>query len=41
MTECLKRGIYPSWSAANTASLALAEKLGYHLDREHDIQILM
>ncbi|WP_343209198.1 GNAT family N-acetyltransferase [Anaerolentibacter hominis] len=30
--ECLKRGLYPSWDAANKESLHLAEKLGYHLD---------
>ena len=28
--ECLERGLYPSWDAQNRASLALAEKLGYH-----------
>ncbi|MDC7286465.1 GNAT family N-acetyltransferase [Blautia schinkii] len=28
--ECLKRGLYPSWDAQNTWSVALAEKLGYH-----------
>lgn len=27
--DCLERGIYPSWDAANPASAALAEKLGY------------
>ncbi len=27
--ECLKRGLYPSWDAANPASAALARKLGY------------
>lgn len=27
---CLQRGLYPSWDAANLASVALAEKLGYH-----------
>lgn len=27
--ECLNRGLYPSWDAANPASAALAEKLGY------------
>lgn len=26
---CLKRGLYPSWDAANPASAALAQKLGY------------
>jgi GNAT superfamily N-acetyltransferase len=33
--ECLKRGLYPSWDAANKESLALAEKLGYHFDKEY------
>lgn len=27
--ECLDRGLYPSWDAANLSSVALAEKLGY------------
>ena len=29
--SCLERGLYPSWDAANLISVALAEKLGYHL----------
>lgn len=29
--ECLKRGLYPSWDAANVASVGLAEQLGYKL----------
>lgn len=33
--ECLKRGLYPSWDAQNTWSVALAEKLGYHYDKEY------
>lgn len=33
--ECLKRGIYPSWDAHNKASLSLAQKLGYSLDKEY------
>lgn len=33
--ECLARGIYPSWDAQNRGSVALAEKLGYHFDREY------
>lgn len=33
--ECLNRGLYPSWDAANKESAALAEKLGYHFDREY------
>lgn len=35
--ECLTRGIYPSWDAHNTGSLNLAEKLGYHFDREYSV----
>lgn len=33
--ECLDRGLYPSWDAANKASVALSEKLGYHFDKEY------
>ncbi len=33
--ECLKRGLYPSWDAMNPESVALALKLGYHLDKEY------
>lgn len=33
--ECLKRGLYPSWDAHNLASVALAEKLGYHFSHEY------
>lgn len=33
--SCLEKGKYPSWDAANPASVALAEKLGYHFDREY------
>lgn len=32
---CLDRGLYPSWDAHDLRSVALAEKLGYHLDREY------
>lgn len=32
---CLKRGWYPSWDAQNLWSVALAEKLGYHFEREY------
>ncbi|HHV08970.1 MAG TPA: GNAT family N-acetyltransferase [Clostridiales bacterium] len=39
--ECLKRGIYPEWEAANMDSVALAEKLGYHYDRAFDIYSLL
>lgn len=33
--ECLKRGWYPSWDAHDLRSVALAEKLGYHMDAEY------
>lgn len=33
--ECLNKGLYPSWDAANFESVSLAEKLGYHLEREY------
>lgn len=33
--ECLKRGLYPNWDAHSKESLALAQKLGYALDREY------
>lgn len=35
--ECIKRNIYPSWDAANTNSIGLAEKLGYERDSEYKI----
>ncbi|MCH5249465.1 MAG: GNAT family N-acetyltransferase [Lachnospiraceae bacterium] len=34
--ECLERGLYPSWDAQNTWSVALAEKLGYHFNYAYD-----
>lgn len=33
---CLDRGWYPNWDAANPASAALAEKLGYRIARAYD-----
>jgi len=35
--ECLDRGLYPSWDAQNTGSVALAEKLGYHFDHAYPV----
>lgn len=35
ITECLKKGLYPSWDAQNKWSVSLAEKLGYHFDHEY------
>lgn len=35
--ECLSKKLYPSWDAQNTVSVALAEKLGYHFDREYPV----
>lgn len=33
--ECLDRGLYPSWDAVDLRSVALSEKLGYHMDKEY------
>lgn len=33
--ECLDRDLYPSWDAANLWSVGLAQKLGYHFEREY------
>ena len=35
--ECLARGLYPSWDAYDLRSVALAEKLGYHLDHPYTV----
>jgi hypothetical protein len=35
--ECMERNIYPRWDAANLGSVALAEKLGYHFDKEYEV----
>jgi len=34
--DCMGQNIYPRWDAANLGSVALAEKLGYHLDKEYE-----
>lgn len=39
--ECLERNLYPEWEAANPESVALAEKLGYHFDKEYDVYSLI
>lgn len=33
--NCLDKHIYPRWDAANIESVALAEKLGYHFEKEY------
>ena len=33
--ECLERGLYPGWDAHDGRSLALAEQLGYRLERPY------
>ncbi|MDT0121580.1 GNAT family N-acetyltransferase [Paenibacillus sp. RRE4] len=35
--ECLSRNIHPNWEAANIESVALAEKLGYKLEKEYEV----
>ena len=32
---CLREGLYPSWDAANPASVRLAEKLGYEFSHTY------
>ncbi len=39
--ECVSRGLYPSWDAANTASVALAQRLGYTFDKEYDTFVVV
>ncbi len=38
--ECLEGGIYPSYDAANLASVGVAQKLGYQLERPYDTYII-
>lgn len=38
--ECLNRNLYPSWDAHDLRSVALAEKLGYHLDKPYVTYVL-
>lgn len=33
--NCINSRLYPSWDAQNKGSVALAEKLGYHFDKEY------
>lgn len=37
LLECMERGIYPNWDAANEQSVGLAEKLGYVFHREYQV----
>lgn len=39
--DCLKKGLYPSWDAHTKESLTLAQKLGYTLDQEYSVYILL
>lgn len=34
--ECLEKGLYPSWDAANRESILLAQQLGYIFTEEYD-----
>ena len=40
MLECAARQLTPSWDAQNTASMRLAEKLGFTLERAYDAYVL-
>jgi len=37
--DCLERGLYAGWDAANEPSIRMAEKLGYLFDREYTAYI--
>lgn len=37
---CLDRGLYPSWDAATLISVALAQKLGYHVDTPYPTYLI-
>lgn len=37
LLECMERGIYPNWDAANERSVSLAEKLGYIFHRKYQV----
>lgn len=39
--ECLGRNLYPSWDAHDLRSVALAEKLGYHMDKPYTVYIML
>ncbi|MDF2941499.1 MAG: hypothetical protein K0S01_357 [Herbinix sp.] len=38
--ECISRNIYPRWDAANLASVAVAEKLGYRFSHEYTVYMV-
>ncbi|MGE7881906.1 GNAT family N-acetyltransferase [Bacillus sp. NPDC094077] len=38
--DCLEKGIYPNWDAANSTSAKLAEKLGYVFDKAYDTYVV-
>ena len=38
--DCLARGLYPSWDAANLMSLSLAQQLGYHFSHTYPYLML-
>lgn len=40
IAECERRGLYPSWDAHNPESAALAQKLGYHMDKAYQAYVL-
>lgn len=39
--DCLARGLYPSWDAANVMSISLAQQLGYHFSHTYPYLVLM
>lgn len=39
--ECLDKNVYPKWDASNLESVTLAEKLGYHFDKEYEVYSIL
>lgn len=39
--ECLDKNVYPKWDASNLESVTLAEKLGYHFDKEYIVYSIL
>ena len=40
MLECLEEGLYPNYDAAHLASVGVAQKLGYQLERAYDTYMI-
>ncbi len=41
MLECITRGLFPNWDAANDTSARIAQKLGYELKGKYEVYKLL